>query len=176
LQGLSLQNRYPENSLRAVLSVKNLNAIVVGGIYEETRVRLCQEYGAMLKKRVLFMGMIDQLQIPSFLVEALFSIVLYTTDIPNSRYCEPNRLYQSLAMNVPVIVGCNEPMKEIVEDYGFGIVLKSDGRDLNELCAAVRRMMLERFLFIEAIKLNKSKFMWEQQDEILNDLIYSEEN
>jgi len=133
LQGLTVPERYPLNSIELIMNLPKIKAVVVGdidgGVYSE----LLKKYGDELLEKVYFHGMADQLCIPAYVKSALFSIILYDTRIPNNRYCEPNRLYQSLMLKVPVIVGCNEPMASVVSKYGVGFVLNSDGRDYREL-------------------------------------------
>jgi glycosyltransferase involved in cell wall biosynthesis len=113
------------------------------------------------------MGMVEQLQIPSLIAPALFSIILYDISTPNNRFCEPNRMYQAIAMGVPVIVGCNEPMKDIVERYKFGISLKSDGRDVTEIETAIIKILKQREHFKVNILENYRNILWEQQETLL---------
>jgi transketolase N-terminal domain/subunit len=46
-------------------------------------------------------------------------------------------MFQSIFFEKPVIVGCNPPMKDIVEKYGFEIVLKHDGNNIDDICNAI---------------------------------------
>ena len=65
---------------------------------------------------------------------------MYDSSSANELYCEPNRLYQSIGLNKPVITGNNPPMKDIVEKYGLGLSLKNDGRKKSEIINAIQQL------------------------------------
>lgn len=138
LQGLNEPQRRPFNSVSAVLDNTNYNIFVAGYFDENEKNKLIKKYPNLFD-RVFFAGLVPQLTIPSVLREAKFTIVLYETASPNNKFCEANRMYQSMALGVPIIVGENPSMAEVVDEV-YGIALKTDGSDLNELGCAVREL------------------------------------
>lgn len=164
LQGLSGVNRYPFNTLSAILESTKLKSVVVGMIDPVEYKKLQIKYKEVFEKQVFFTGMIDQLSITSYLCKAKFSIILYKSYNPNHRYCEANRFYQAIVLGIPVITGCNEPMSEIVNEYGFGIAMKSDGDDLVELKRSIEELLRN----YEYYQLNVQKygklFMWSSEE------------
>ena len=171
LQGLSSERRYPYNTVQSILKETNLKIVIVGGFEENAKEILMKEFGSQLNDRVFFRGMVDQLDIPSYIKDAKFSMVLYDTLTANNRFCEPNRMYQAISLGVPVIVGCNEPMKELVEKYQFGIALDHDGKDLNDLKLNVGELYANIDHFKMKIEENKSQIVWENQESKLLELI-----
>ena len=123
LQGISSPQRHPYNSIASIIEATDLKIIVTAGkLDDKTHKMLIERYGINLfNERVYFTGMLDQLFTPYVIKNALFSMVFYKTSTPNGRFCEANRFYQSLVFGVPVICGCNEPMKDIIEKYNCGI-------------------------------------------------------
>jgi len=140
LQGLTTSKRLPYNTLKAVLTA-GCRAVIVGKIEKGVLKRLNEEFGGEeVRKRLFFTGMIEQMAIRNLLIDAQFTIVLYDDSTPNNRYCEANRLYQSILSRVPVIVGANPPMAELVTNLGCGVVLEDFGDDLESLTSAVSLM------------------------------------
>ena len=76
-------------------------------------------------------------------------------------------MYQSIALGVPVIVGCNEPMKDMVEEHSFGFVLNSDGKDINEIGNAIATVMENITFYRKCILEGRDKIFWEQQEPVI---------
>ncbi|TAI47540.1 glycosyltransferase [Flagellimonas allohymeniacidonis] len=160
LQGLSMPRRHPYNTVEAILNRANLKAIVVGNFDKPTLLRLKEKYGNMLNNRVYFAGLVNQLHIPAYLRKAKFSIILYDIKTPNNRYCEPNRLYQAIIMNVPVVVGKNEPMTEIVESGEYGIAMETDGDDLEEIDKSISILLDNYQYYHQNTKEGVKRLVW----------------
>lgn len=163
LQGLMSEGRFPYNTIKSILST-DLKMLVVGSFDEQAMNALKNEYGDEILERVYFMGMINQLFIPAYLSKAEYTVILYNTDTPNNKYCEPNRLYQSISLSIPILVGNNPPMKSIVEEYDIGISLMSDGRDLEELTEKIGLMQKRKKDFKSNLKKYANKFLWNDED------------
>ncbi|MBZ9629080.1 glycosyltransferase [Psychroflexus sp. CAK1W] len=172
LQGISKEDRLPYNTLEAILSETDLKIVIVGGLYKQDEKKLLDKYGDIgFKNKVYNTGMVNQLDIPIYLKNAKFSVVLYDISNPNNRYCEPNRMYQALSYGIPVIVGCNEPMKDLVDSNNFGIVLEDDGNNVEILKKAIRSINIKSELYKEMIIKNKQKINWCQQEDKILELL-----
>jgi hypothetical protein len=164
LQGLTVADRFPYNSIASILEATHLCVVVIGTFEDlESLNRLKETYGATLDQRVFFAGRVNQLSIPSFLKNASFSIVLYNIDDPNNRYCEANRFYQAINYGIPVITGCNETMSGIVNDKKLGISIAGDGRDVNELIAAIRELLRSYAEYRANAEKFGGEYVWEKQ-------------
>lgn len=161
LQGLSFNSRYPKNTIESIIC-NNLKAVVVGNV-EQKALRELQKKYVDLSKNIFFTGMVDQLKIPNYILGAKFSIILYDLNVPNNIFCEPNRLYQSIALRVPVIISNNPPMKDIIDKYKIGISLKSDGRDLDEINNAIKQMKSNHIIFKNELNKHYQKFIWDEE-------------
>ena len=140
-QGLSEDGRAAYESIEAVMRIFGMVAVVVGSFHKNSLTRLENEWGAELEKRIFFAGRIAQLKIPQYVKECYMSMVFYKNIRPNNFYCEANRFYQSVIMGLPVVVGSNAPMKELVEKYGFGISIDDDGCDINKIIVGIQYVL-----------------------------------
>lgn len=171
LQGLQERRRLPIATIEAVLKAHELKAVVVGSFDKYAKTYLENEYGDMLHEKVFFCGRVDQLMTVKYIKNSKFSIVLYDIENPNFRYCEPNRMYQVVVFGKPVIVGRNEPMSDVVSKNGFGISLKTEGKDVDEIVEAINLLRLNYKTYLVNIKANKHKIMWAEQEHVLSDII-----
>lgn len=163
LQGLSTPRRYPINSIESVLSASKLKILVVGRFDKESFNYLKHKYSDF-EDRVYCLGMVDQLLTAKYLKNAKFSIILYDTKSANNRFCEPNRLYQALALKVPVIVGCNEPMSLVVDQLQVGVALSTDGEALEEIQSAVQEILKNYSIYKNGSVSASQKFLWDHSE------------
>jgi hypothetical protein len=96
LQGLTAKGRFSFQTIEAVMKENSIKAVVVGKFDAEAKEKLLELYGPRLYQRIFFRGRVDQLAIPVYIKGSLLSIILYDITVPNNRYCEPNRMYQSI--------------------------------------------------------------------------------
>lgn len=164
LQGLTTPKRCALESIESIFLTEGVKAIVVGKVHSDSVCILRERYGSKLDERIYFIGMLDQLLIPYYLKNAKFSLILYDYSAPNNIFCEPNRLYQAIALQVPIIVGCNKPMKEIVDKFQSGISLNSDGTNILEVTAAIDKILCNYDFYKGHAKKFSSEILWNNQD------------
>lgn len=160
LQGLGTPDRFPYQTVAALLKTSSLKICIVGSFDTLALERLKAEFGQVFSSRVFMTGMISQLQTPSFIKNAKFTLVFYQIDNPNNRYCEANRFYQSIVLGVPVICGINEPMSEVVNKYKLGVALKGDGENIEEVSAAITDMVANYNTYRDNTTRLKEEFIW----------------
>lgn len=162
--------RHVEAMLEAVFSSQwpALKVVMAGGcahdILERYRVRFPDQFARL----IWLQGQVPQMDFPQFVDHALGSLVLYRANSPNQLYCEPNRLYQSLCRGVPVVVGNNPPMAEVIKRTQAGVVLDDDGANSAGITAAVIRLLTES----TPLRLKASEattfFTWEAQQQSID--------
>ena len=165
LQGLNGSGRAAYESVKAVLSTAELNAVVVGGFDKEAHKQLESEFGETLAKRVFFTGMVKQLKTPQYIKRCFMSLVFYKNTSPNNFYCEANRFYQNIINGNPVVVGNNPPMRELVEKYGFGVSIDDDGSDIEKIRAGIAELLTKYNELKSNIEKNKHHLLWDSQDD-----------
>lgn len=172
LQGLMGIDRADIESIAAVLTFTDIKGIVVGKIQPERMKIFEEKFGKeVLKERIFFTGQIKQLKTPQFIKRCFMSLVFYKNTSPNNWYCEPNRLFQSIINGIPVVVGNNPPMKDIVEKNHFGVCVDTDGSDLQKIIIGMNYILNN----YDTITLNMSKksdaFMWDNQENIIRSIV-----
>lgn len=172
LQGLTNKNRADLESIEAVLSFPNLVAVIVGNFQVETKVMLEEKYGKkLISERVCFVGKIPQLKIPQYVSQCFTTLVFYKNVSPNNYYCEANRFYQAVILGLPVVVGENPPMRELVEKYNLGVSVNTDGCHVEEIIKGLDKIINNRDLFLDSIEKNKKNLTWNSQDTIIQQII-----
>lgn len=172
LQGLTNYSRADKESIEAVLTFPDLVAVVVGGFQPEVRKELEEKYGQEeLKKRVYFVGKIPQLKIPQYVAQCFTTLVFYKNVRPNNYYCEANRFYQAVILGLPVVVGNNPPMKDLVEEYNLGVVANTDGCSVDAIYMALNQVIHSRVMYLESIQKNKNFLIWDQQESVIKQIV-----
>lgn len=140
---------------------KDYKLIILGSVAKEFQQLIVKHN---LSDRI-WHSYVNQSEIIKYIDNAAFSIVLYKNNSPNNFYCEPNRLYQLLSRKIPIIVGANPRLSEIIENKNFGIVLEDDGSDVKNMIAAIEKMKNQYAEYKNTlINTNFEKiFSWENQ-------------
>ncbi|WP_334126838.1 glycosyltransferase [Empedobacter brevis] len=166
--GMAAAGRNFDTFLNSYLEIKDkYNLVILGRVAEEFRKNIEE----LKKEGKVFNQFVKQAEMIKYIDNSFSSVVLYNSNSPNNKYCEPNRLYQLISRNIPIIVGNNPVMKNIVEKYELGYVLNDDGRNSKELTSKLD--LLERnheLIMRNSHKLNFTKILsWEIQiSKILN--------
>jgi len=168
LQGGGSPLRHVDSVLEAILSSRwpALKVIMVGGyderIVESHRKRNPEQFDRL----VWLQGMVPQMELARYADHACASLILYRADSPNQVYCEPNRLYQALCRGIPVIVGNNPPMADVVKATGAGLVLDDDGEDVFGIVTAVRTLLASS-QYAQAAHRSRGRFDWQAQRRVI---------
>lgn len=171
LQGLNDDSRAAYESVKAVLSFPELVAIVVGNFDKKSKERLQNEFGATLDERIMFVGKIAQMKIPQYVKQCITSLIFYKNVRPNNLYCEANRFYQSVVMGLPVVVGNNPSMKELIDKYHFGVSIDDDGRDIEKIKQGLEKVIECYDDFMSNNAQNRNNLLWDSQNEIMKEIM-----
>jgi glycosyltransferase involved in cell wall biosynthesis len=172
LQGIADEKRADMESIAAVLSFPEMKGVVVGRILPERMEVFKQRFGEeALRKCLFFTGQIKQLKTPQYIKECFLSLVFYKNVNPNNWYCEPNRLFQSIINGIPVIVGENPPMKELVEKYKVGICANTDGTDQVKITEAMKQAMQRYDNLKDNLENNGGNLLWNSQNEMMRRIV-----
>lgn len=140
-----------------------IRMVILGNVTPEAELKIKNNR----LEQCIYSQYVAQSEIVNYVDNALFSIVFYKHVSPNNFFCEPNRLYQLIARNIPVIVGANPPMISTVMKYQAGIVLNGDGSDIQEIKEAMAKMLepqtRQKFQKSMAVLIDQKPFNWEEQ-------------
>lgn len=170
LQGLSNDSRASKESLSAVMDTPSICAIVLGGYDKSLPEYLNKKYGREeVQRRVYFAGSFNVLRIPQFMDLCKLSLVFYKNTQANNWFCEPNRLYQAINVGLPVIVGNNPSMRDIVECYHVGVSVDTDGSDVERIKSGIKQVIENYDYYKNNVDSNKDIFLWNnQKDKIID--------
>jgi len=171
LQGLHSRVRAASESVEAVMRKEDLCAVVVGGFNPEIKQQLKDKFGEQLEQRVFFVGKTPQMKIPQYVQQCFMALVFYTNVRPNNWYCEANRFYQAVIMGLPVVVGANPPMKEIVEKYGFGVSIDDDGTHVDKIVKGMEDVLHNYSQYKDNIIKNRNLLTWNRQDSVIKEIV-----
>lgn len=168
IQGVSGKDRKCYETLTSILRTKDLCAVVVGGIDKSDLERVKTEFGtSIVDKRLYFTGKVPQKNTKLYIKESLISLVFYAMDLPNNIYCEPNRMFQSIMMGIPVIVGNNLSMKDIIDEYHVGISLDNDGSNIESINNAIDVILTHYDVYKTNVLKSRDKLCWDHQEKLL---------
>lgn len=168
LQSGLVEIRQGRTVIEAILSDKSFPVVIaVGGGQTKLIDELRSKYGDLFDERVYLIGKVPQMELTRYLDGAIASFIFYQKAYGiNNWLCEPNRLFQALNRNIPVIVGNNPPMAAAVDKYKRGIVVEDDGSQTGALVNAIRSFLSEKEHFPNLSKSQSLSIRWESQDEI----------
>lgn len=94
-----------------------------------------------LRGRLVVHPPVPQSELLGWLSGADVAVIAFTPDSLNQRYATPNRLFESLAAGIPVVVSDFPEMRRVVEEHGVGAVC--DPTDPASIAAAVGALLSE---------------------------------
>lgn len=168
-QGGANPNRNLEYLIDAMMKENDLKLIVVGPYNDQELIgKFKRNYGKEFAEKILFTGIIPQMELNVYIDNCFASVILYANKNMNSKLCAPNRLYQAICRRKPVIVGSNPPMKNIIEEFGNGVVLETDGSssvDINKAIVLLKESYNKITVNTEKVH---DQFNWESQNQVFD--------
>lgn len=102
----------------------------------------------------------------------MHSLVYGTPIITHDNFDRQGPEYEAIAPGKPVLVGSNTPMAQIVRHWQCGVVLKSDGRDEEDIREDLSRIVVSKAELAGNVLSCRKNIIWEEQsqeiDQILN--------
>ena len=170
LQGLGGDSRASYETIASVMRTPDLYAVVLGNFDKDAHAKLKREFRD-LTDRVFFTGLILQQYIEKYVEQCYMSIVFYKNISLNNWYCDSNRLYLSILKGLPVVVGNNPTMKDIVEQYGLGVSIDDDGHDENKIRKGINDVMAHYDEYRKNALSHKEVFLWESQEHVIKEFM-----
>lgn len=81
-------------------------------------------------------------------VDCVYAV--YNADNPNVRIALPNKLYESIYCQLPIIVAKGTYLSELVEKWGVGVSVNH--KNTNELCKAINMLKMDTHRYDEIVK------------------------
>ena len=159
-----------EEMLKALLSLPlNVHVAFLGDGYAPYD-KTVQEHN--LEGRVHFVLPVKPYEVVPFIRSADAAIVLYYSKSVDYQYSLPNRFFQSIAAELPMLYPELAEIKRLAELYSVGMLI--DPRLPQSISTAIEELMRdpERVHHLKHnLRIAKEKLSWEHEEEVLRDLL-----
>lgn len=163
-QGSALTYRKVVECIDAIYQVDNVKLLIMGPCDDKT-MNLIQSRWPSYKDKVFITGWISQVHFFQYMDKAIASLVFYENIDTNHWLCAPNRFFNAILREIPVISGPNPPMKRIVEGDRIGIICENNGENVSEISSAINTLKNQNLEFKSRCHDVKYKYTWESQQQ-----------
>ena len=172
MQGAGINmDRGAEELIKAMLYVNKVNLLIVGN--GDVIPKLKSEVNSgELKGKVIFIEKQNHKRLMSYTYHAELGLSLDKDTNMNYRFSLPNKIFDYINVGVPILVSDLVELRNIVDNYGVGRVLKEHTPDqialqINQMIEQDCKSKLKENLVLASKELN-----WEKQESIIKG-IYS---
>jgi len=163
-QGGLVNGRGIEDILESFKEINNDKSVIVFmgyGVFEETIKEAASKHD-----NIFFHPAVSPNVLLNYTSSADFGISMIEDICLSYRYCLPNKMFEYIMAEVPVIVSNLPEMKKVVETYKVGVIAKNNGKEgLEE--AILEATQLDKQELNQNIKKAKEIFNWEEQEKVL---------
>jgi glycosyltransferase involved in cell wall biosynthesis len=166
-QGNLCQGRGIETTIDAFrLSPNKRNVIVIMGygVLEDEIKRI-----ADTESNVFFHEAVPQLELLKYTSSADFGILFYENSCLNHYYCSPNKMFEYIMAEIPVIISDLYEMKKIINKYKVGLIAEDTSAE-GFLKTIEEANQLDRQEIKSNLLIAKELFNWEIQEKKLIEL------
>lgn len=144
--------------------------IVLGEIVEELSKKinnLVDQLG--LRERFFVTGLLDPSMILPIFSEADVALILLEPVIDNHKFSLPNRLFDAIATQIPIVTLCNTEVGNFVKDRMIGVVCPT--ADPFDLSNAIEDAVVRNLFFKNRLMCIAAEYSWSKQVKKLTDVI-----
>lgn len=143
---------------------KRVILILIGyGVLEKDLKELVVNYN--LQNRVFFLGKIQQNKLRTYTSAAHCGVNLIEKINKSKELAAPNKLFQYIDVNIPVIASFSYENNKVFYKYNIGIITKNDIKSLADAMNKIANM--DRTIFVENCKKAALEYNWENQEKVL---------
>jgi len=167
-QGGYSRNRNLENLIAAMARVRNPSVVLVMlgfGNFGILLQRRAEKLG-LLHKRVFFLEAVPQSELIRHSASADLGIIPYPHVDLNTYYCTPNKLFEFIQAELPILANDSPELRRFVQDTGFGMTHPM--RTAAEIAVAIDTAFDYKDFtsWHSALRTKREKFEWTIQGEI----------
>lgn len=167
--GAVTSGRGIEKLLEVVKAMPEVNAVILGNGSEHYLgglKKLAAEYG--IEKRVLFHPAVPIGELWKYVGAADIGMVTIPAVVKSYYYMLPNKFFENVQSETPVIGSDFPEITRLVHQYGLGLLCNPESTE--EICACVNRMITDQELY-NTCKQNtlkaKEALCWEKEKQVL---------
>jgi glycosyltransferase involved in cell wall biosynthesis len=159
-----------EEMFEALLTLpENVHLAFLGNEYGPY-VQIIQSKG--LKPRVHFVPPVKPDEVVPFIRSADGAVILYYSKSADYKYSLPNRFFQSIAAELPLLYPELPEIKRIADHYGVGLPIEPQSPE--SISASITELMNNPDLTLKLkrnLQLAKQELSWEHEEKVLHDLL-----
>lgn len=121
--GKIVKERGTDQIISAVKEMKEVKLIIKGFCSEEEYKKELLTLTNDMKNVDMDLNGVPYNEIIQNTLKADLTLALYDPSVPNNRYASPNKLFESMASEIPIIVNENTPMADIVKKEKCGMII-----------------------------------------------------
>ena len=166
-----IHDRGVETLIKVVGKNTNIYGVILGNgesSYLESLNKLAYETGA--SSRLLFKPAVPLSELWKYVGAANVGLIMIPAICENHRLCLPNKFFENIQSETPVVCPDYPAMKGVVEKYNNGIAC--DVSDVNVVFDAIERLRNDKTLYTEKKKgalLAKQDLCWEKEKKQLKE-------
>ncbi|MEC1714816.1 glycosyltransferase [Schinkia azotoformans] len=162
-QGWISEHRNIQNLVRGMSLVdKPVKLVIMGyGDYKNELEKICESLG--IRDKVLFVPAKSQKELLSYTASADVGIIPYPFGLdPNTKYASPNKLYEFIASQLPILCNNLPFVKSVVEKNEFGQVIELETPE--DFAHALNSFPFEKLhVFKNNLLNNGENYIWEKE-------------
>lgn len=167
-QGVLNPGRGIKPMIDSLLFLENIDLVIIG--YGKVKEEL-EEYvrSKKLEKRVHFLGRIAHEKLHNYTKIADVGMVLEEPLGKSFEYSLPNKLFDFIHANIPIISSPLVEVKKIVEEYKIGLVINN--YEPKHIASIVEELIINKELIVKIKQFQqkaKNNFCWENEVQLLD--------
>lgn len=168
--GAVMQDRGIETLIKAVEKNRDVIAFILGNGEKEYLEKLRRMAGKLAAGRVMFHEAVPQRELWKYVGAADIGMILAPATCRNHLYSLPNKFFENIQSETPVICPSYPSMGNIMEQFRFG--LTCNPQDIDDINRCIEKMRTDRIFYVGCktnVKAAKDVLQWENEREILQD-------
>ncbi|MCR2048501.1 glycosyltransferase [Acetatifactor muris] len=168
--GVLIDGRGIEMLIRLISAREDTVAVILGNAqrqeYYDSLISLTKQLG--VEKRILFHEAVSITELWKYVGAVDVGMILAPAVCKNSLYSLPNKFFENIQSETPVICPEYPAMKTLVDKYKIGITC--DPGNLADIAIAVSRMKNDREFYLSCkmnLKIAKEELCWNSEKQIL---------
>ncbi|MGZ7160662.1 MAG: glycosyltransferase, partial [Methanobacterium sp.] len=169
LGGKITEQRSTELIISAIKDMEDVQLIIKGFCAEEDYIANLLEMTADMENVDMCLDGVPYEEITKNTLNADLTIALYDPNIPNNKYASPNKLFEAMASEIPIIVNENTSMADIVKKENCGIIIpfKNEKALKSAISSLKEDQKLRKKLGYNGRKAFENKYNWTIMEERL---------
>lgn len=122
--------------------------------------------------KVAFIPAVPYAELSNYVAAADVGLLIFSKDLLNGLYALPNKFFENIQAETPIIASAFPAMMPIIEKYGFGITVDPDNEA--EIVCAITRMKNDKKFYAELkenINIAKQELCWENEQQVLKEAL-----